>query len=469
MSTGGTIVPKIGLLPVIKPREYQENIPALVAEAKQSLAEAGAEVILIPAVNDEAGTVAATSHLVHENDVDLVIFMVGTWILAPQVVTPARDLRVPFTLWSLTTIANFALGGATVAKYTLQEMGVRFGFVAGLPNEKEIIDRLIRRARAAAVAKRMRNAKIGEIGGKSMGMYNATIDEFFWKKTIGVDLPHYDTYQVIKLLDQVDEAEVDQVLAGVKSRVGRIVREVPATGETLEDDDLRMQCRIFLALRRLAKEERLDAVGNKCQPELSSSACGLGWAACLSHALLTDDGIMCACEADMPSAITMFILNQLTGQPVFFADLNSVERGIPAVRFINCGSGPLSMAKSQKETELWPVPVMMGYPGTSRGATTSFTLRPGLVTVAKLGGGKGTARIHFATGTVLDRSTEPKGIFPERWPQALIKLNGDLDEFLEQAIGQHYLIVYGDWTRELTELCRIWGIQAVHGRGNERQ
>ena len=41
----------------------------------------------------------------------------------------------------------------------------------------------------------------------------------------------------------------------------------------------------------------------------------------------------------------------------------------------------------------------------------------------------------------------------------MIKLNVDLDQFLEKAIGQHYLIVYGDWTRELTELCAIWNIQ----------
>ena len=453
-----TIQPKIGLLPVIKPREYSANIPDLVQAASRALSAAGAVVVPVPVVSDEAETVAAVKQLVSQ-EVDLVLFMVGTWLLAPQIVSAVNDLTVPFTIWSLTTIANFALGGATVVKYTLQEMGIRFGFIAGLPDETAIIERIVIRARAAAVAARLRHAKIGEIGGKSMGMYNATIDEFFWKRAIGVDLPHYDTYQVIKRMDRVDAGEVERELAAVQEKVGKLVREIPETGESLHEDDLRVQIRIYLALRQLAEEEHLDALGNKCQPELSSSACGLGWAACLSHSLLNDEGIMCSCEADMPSAITMYLLNLLSGQPVFFADLNSVERSIPAVRFINCGSGPLSMAKCKEETVLYPVPVMMGYPGTSKGATTSFTLKPGAVTVAKLGGGKGTARIHFATGTVLDRTTEPRGEFPERWPQALIKLNVDLDQFLEKAIGQHYLIVYGDWTRELTELCAIWNIQ----------
>ncbi|MGE5605417.1 MAG: hypothetical protein ACM3YE_06975 [Bacteroidota bacterium] len=468
MNSYVTIEPKIGLLPVIKPREYSANIPGIIAEAKDVLTKAGASVILGPTVIDEAGAVEATDKLVQEK-VDLVLFMVGTWVLAPQVVSAARELSIPFTVWSLTTIANFALGGATVVKYTLEEMGMNFGFVAGLPTDEVIIDRIMHRARAAAVANRFRHAKIGEIGGKSMGMYNATIDEFFWKKTIGVDLPHYDTYQVVKLMDEVAETEVEIVLTEVKNSVGNIVRDIPETKESLSDDDLRVQIRIYLALRKLVENEGLDALGNKCQPELSSSACGLGWAACLSHALLNDHGIMCSCEADMPSAITMYIMNLLSGQPVFFADLNSVDRSIPAVRFINCGSGPLTMAKCKEETVLWPVPLMMGYPGTSKGASTSFTLKPGQVTVAKLGGGKGTARIHFTTGTVLDGTTEPKGLFPERWPQALIKLDTDMDEFLEKAIGQHYLIIYGDWTQELLELCKIWNIKADYRKEGDRR
>jgi L-fucose isomerase-like protein len=468
MNNHKTIVPKIGLLPVIKPREYSENIPDIVGEAKRVLEKAGANVMLMNTVSDEAGVISATAELTQAK-VDLVLFLVGTWILAPQIVTAVNELTTPFTLWSLTSIANCALGGATVVKYTLQEMGINFGFVAGLPNDEIIIERIMHRARAAAVAQRFRHAKIGEIGGKSMGMYNATIDEFYWKKTIGVDLPHYDTYQVIKLLDSVDEKEVEKVLATAKDKVGDIVRNIPATGESLADEDLRMQCRIYLAMKKLVENEGLDAIGNKCQPELSSSACGLGVAACLSHSLLIDEGIMCSCEADMPSAITMHILNLFSGQPVFFADLNSVERDIPAVRFMNCGSGPMSMAKCKQETVLWPVPVMMGYPGTSKGATTSFTLKPGKVTVAKLGGGNGTARIHFATGTVLDRTTEPKGVFPERWPQALIQFNSNMDEFLEKAIGQHYLIIYGDWTQELLELCKIWNIKADFSPEGENQ
>ncbi|HHV62402.1 MAG TPA: hypothetical protein GXX51_07170 [Firmicutes bacterium] len=251
-----------------------------------------------------------------------------------------------------------------------------------------------------------------------------------------------------------------KVLARVKETVGRIVGEVPETGETLTDEDLLVQCKIYLALKKLVEDEGLDAIGNKCQPELSSSVCGLGWAACLSHSLLNDDGIMCACEADMPSCVTMFILNRLTGQTVFFGDLNSVVREKGAIRLMNCGSGPLSMAKDRDSIALWPVPVMMGYPGTSRGATTSFPLKPGPVTIAKLGGGKGTARIHMATGTVLDMPVEPKGLFPERWPQAVIGLDGDIDSFLEKAIGQHYLLVYGNWKPELVELCDILGIEA---------
>ena len=450
----------IGLIPVIKPREYADNIPEMIEAAKNGLENDDVEIRVSEILKYEEDIVNETNKI--KNDVDLIVYLVGTWILGPQIVSAVRELNTPFVLWSLTTQPNCALGGATVVKYTLQEMNINFKFIAGLPQDKDTIDEIMSYSKAAFVKSKLSTAKIGNLGGKSMGMYNATLDEIYWKKTTGVDMPHYDNYRIIKKMDSFDEEEVEKIVNDVKEKSDNIIREVDDSDVKLEDTDLKTQVKLYLAMKELVEEENLVALGSKCQPVLSSSSEGLGCAACVSHSLLNDNGIPTACESDMPSAITMYILQQLTNQVTFFGDINSIDEDKDALRIMNCGSAPFSMANPNKDVELWPVPVMMGYPGISRGATTSFPLKTGKITLAKIGGSKETARIHVATGKSITTETGPKGVFTERWPQVLIDLDVDIKDFLDKAIGQHYILVYGDWTNELEELCKILGVKFDH-------
>jgi L-fucose isomerase len=453
------ITPRVAVLPIVAPREYTANLPEALDRTRKGLEAQGCTVLMPDKyLFNEAEVVEQFTAL--EPQADLVVFFAGTWFYAPAVVTPIRRARKPCLIWSMIAIPNFALGGAVVANYTLQEMGIRVKFLAGSPEESEILDAVTSRARAATLVNKLDGAKFGRIGGTSMGMYNANLDEFHWKKITGLDIVHIDTYQITRYMERVSEAEAHQVLARVKSSVGRIVERNEETGETLYESDLLMQCKIYLALNAIVNANNLVAIGNKCQPELSSDYIGLGYTGCVAHALINDDGMPCACEADMPSTITMYIMSQLSGQTVYFGDLNSLVKEENVARFINCGFGPFSLAASSQEITLWPVGEAMGIPGKARGASTGFPLKAGRVTLAKIGGGQGTARMHIATGECLAWPMEPPGQWPTHFPQAPVRLDTDLMTFVEKAIGQHYILAYGDYQRELMDLCDILGIKA---------
>jgi len=459
--------PKIAVLTLVAPREDTRDIPSALEAMRRGLKARGCRT-LMPAKYLYNETEVVEQFEALEPAADLVVFLIGTWFCAPAVVTPIRRARKPCVLWSLTTIPSFALGGAVVAKYTLQEMGLPFKFVAGMPEESEILDAVASRARAAMIANNLDGAKFGRIGGKSMGMYNATMDEFYWKKAAGFDIVHIDTYQIARYVERVSESEALGVLERVKNSVGSIVTRNEETGETLNDNDLLAQCKIYLALREIVQANDLVAISNKCQPELSSDLVGMGYTGCVSHALLNDDCVPCSCEADMPSAVSMYILSQLAQEPVYFGDLNSMAKEKNVVRFINCGFGPFSMAASKDQITLWPVSEGMGLPGKARGACTGFPLRAGRVTLAKIGGGKGTARMHIATGECMDWPMEPAGEWPTHFPQAPVRLDGDVTDFVQKAIAQHYIMAYGDYSRELIDLCEILGIAADPQLNTER-
>jgi len=459
MSRTKFTAPTVGVLTVVAPREYIDNLPAALQQVHDGLKARGCEIVMDPEyLYNEEQVVEHFAKI--EPQVDLVLFFIGTWFYGPAVVTPLRRAKKPCVMWSMTTIPNFALGGAVVAKYTLQEMGVNFKFLAGLPEETGLLGAVASRAHAAAVVNKLDGAKFGRIGGTSMGMYNATLDEFYWKEVTGLDIVHIDTIQIVKYIERLQEKDAQQVLQRVKGSVGKIVAKNEETGDTLTDEDLLMQSKIYLALQEIVGVNNLVAIGNKCQPELSSDYVGLGYTGCVAHAMLNDDHIPCACESDMPATITMYIMSQIGKQTVYFGDLNSLVKKENVARFINCGFGPFSMAASKEQITLWPVSPGMGLPGKARGACTGFPLKPGRVTVAKLGGNKGTGRMHIATGEVMPWPMEPPGEWPTHFPQAPVKLDGDLTTFVEKAIGQHYILAYGDYKSELVDFCQILGIKA---------
>ena len=114
--------------------------------------------------------------------------------------------------------------------------------------------------------------------------------------------------------------------------------------ETLfRNEHLMKQIQSYLATRELVAENKFDFISVKCQPELSNGFC----LQCLSVAFLNDpydaDGpksaIPCACEADGDGALTMVVLNRLSGgQPTALMDIRGIlpEEGIMLLP--NCGS-----------------------------------------------------------------------------------------------------------------------------------
>lgn len=65
--------------------------------------------------------------------------------------------------------------------------------------------------RAAWVKSTMRNKKIATIGGKCMMMYQTQVNEYSWKKTLGIDFPQYDSLQIFKEMEKIDDNEAHAV------------------------------------------------------------------------------------------------------------------------------------------------------------------------------------------------------------------------------------------------------------------
>lgn len=461
---------KLGVISIAKVNHYKEEIREMHRYYRDVFSkDERIELLMEDDLLTEEKDVVACVKRMEADDVDMVVFIVGTWIYSSVVISAANDIHVPFIVYGLSdNVACGNLGASIQIRYVLQEMGKNFLYLYGPVRDDKNIDAIKKYLHAAWVKSMLRNKKIATIGGKCMMMYQTQVNEYSWKKTFGVDFPHYDTLQIFKEMERISDDEAHEVEKKFIASVDKINWQVG--DEKLPEDAILTQAKMFLAFKRMQKLYDIDVFANKCMPEMSAIPYGYGYAACLATCMLNEAGIMTACEADVPAGLSMYILHLLTGEKVFFADIARSNKKDNNVTFFNCGTAPTSMADKSKGVQLWPIPGNIAdealpqeyYIGKMKGACIHFTLENNReVTIMRVGGNDDTLRMHVATAVTCDREVDTEDVLGHRWPGFGLHFKGDLDNFLNSTTGHHYSLVFGDWRKELEYLARVLDIKYV--------
>jgi len=98
---------------------------------------------------------------------------------------------------------------------------------------------------------------------------------------------------------------------------------VPKFGRPITDDDMAGSLRIYAALRQIVAKYRLDGLTLRCFDLLSA----LGNTGCLALAILNSEGIIAACEGDIPAMLSMAIVRTKYGKSGFQANLSRISGG----------------------------------------------------------------------------------------------------------------------------------------------
>jgi L-fucose isomerase-like protein len=303
-----------------------------------------------------------------------------------------------------------------------------------------------------------------------MMMYQTQVNEFNWKRVFGVDFPQYDASHVFMEMEKVDEKEAKALADEFLGKVDKVNWKLD-TGEEIKKDAILSQAKMALAFKRLQKLYGIDIFANKCMPDMMHIDYGYGYGACIATAMLNDSGVTTACEADVPAGLSMYILSLLSGQRAVFADIARLNKKEKKITFFNCGSAPLSMADKKKKITVWPIPGNIPdeavpdeyYIGKVYGACVKLELESGKeATLLRIGGNDDTLRFHVAKAITAPPEVDPDNVTGNRWPGFAITLKGDMQKFLENTVGHHYSLVYGDYVEELRCLAELYGIRFVY-------
>ncbi len=425
--------PKIGLAVIRHPlEEGAEEAPRILDEAKAALGSA--EVVRAPGVCEDDASARAAGKAFRDADVDLVAAVFATWS-SDAVATRMLDFAdVPMLVWALPAVSTGSICGAHQLACVLTELGRKYQFVYGKLDEQRCIDEAREYASAAMLTKRLRTVNLGQVGSRIEGMTEVSFDEFSMRKVFGPVVEHLSIDQFLSMRDSRDPASASDVWARAKAAAGRV---------SVPDEDGLRSAKAYLALKQWVVEKNLAGFALECYPNLMGEAC-------LAYSLLADEGVVAACEGDMNSALAMLMLYWLSGEPVHNTDLLTHFPEDNTILLSHCGSGSFGIADGQENIHLAPVRL------AHKGLCVLFPGRPGPVTLLNLVGREGTYRMTAISGeairTGMDFAGNPVRV---RCQVDAVYLMYRLAEI---GAGHHWMICYGDVTRELEHFAGLVGV-----------
>ncbi len=436
---------KVGLVTVSLDGERLDLAERFAALARESLVKSGLEVAERARINTGGDQVSESVKHAVDRGVDCIIFLIGTWIYAPAVVTVVQKTDIPFIVWGIPEGASFSSVGANVLHGSLDELGIHHKLVYGLPDDPQTIARIRRYASAASARQALQGRKFGLIGGRSIGMYTSTVDPIQVKKIFGVEIEHIDQSLLIEYAKKVDSKLTQKTYEWLMGeyRAFRAPEEV-----------VKKSIQVYHALKRIVQECRLDFLGVKCLEEVIN----LYVSCCLAICLLNNEGIVTACQSDINAALLMKTLHVLTKQPTIFADVNCIDKESKVARLINCGTMPTCLAKNNKEVD-WGY--QYEYMGKARGVCPVFCCKPGAVTITAMSRISGKHTMQIASGDAFEQPIDRFAEVRDIWPQAFIRLDCDVDEYYTHLRSNHAVVGYGDVSEELIDFCDMVDIAYI--------
>jgi L-fucose isomerase-like protein len=356
-------------------------------------------------------------------------------------------------LWGLTGwvetdrfITTADQAGTTALRKPMQDLGYTFKYVAnryGLPPD---MAKNVGFAKAARAASLLRGARIGQMGYRDMRLYGTMFDGVSLRATIGPEVEFFEMLEMVQAIDTLPQEDVAAMAEKIKQRWQFV--KPPADG-TVEK-----AVRLYLAIKKKVVDRGYEAISlidvDGVKKLLKFAPAGV-------FMLLHEEENICTIpENDTLGSVTQLITRYLTGQVGAYLEFyefleDGMLMGVPDYVPTEIVDGPVTV-----------MPTAFGDFG--EGLLNVSKIKTGTITLARLTSTGSRYQMHVATGEArTPRKWEEAGWAPPapQLPSLEIKLDGDVEEFLQKVGGQHYIISYGDNREAFADLCKILNVEII--------
>jgi L-fucose isomerase-like protein len=431
-----------------------EIINRKVGEAEKLLKDLEFELVRTnPVSDDPQGQEAerALRELKHE-EFDLLIVCIAGWIPSWAVIRiTSQFAHKPMLLWGLTgytqggrLVTTADQAGTTALRKVFEDLGYRFKYVYESPGTQPKTEQIRSFAAAARAESLLKRAKVGMMGYRDMRLYGTMFDGPSLKARMGLEVECFEMLEMVQRSEKLDPSQVEEVIREMEKNWQF---EKKAQKQTLEK-----AARYFLAVRDIVNERSFEAVS---LIDVDGMKKLLEYPPAPIFMLLGETlGVCTVPENDTLGAVTQLFVKFLSGQIApyfefyeFFED--RMLMGVPDFVPSEIVDGKVKV-----------LPTAFG--GFAEGILNISKVKTGRVTLSRLTACGDRYSLHMITAeAVAPRSWEEAGWRPPAPQVPSLEIVPDIvmDEFAQKVLSQHYILAYGDITRELTDLCKLLGIE----------
>ena len=428
----------------------------LINASKNALKASGISLIehdVVVATKGEARE--ALKKMKDDDRVDLVILFSGTWIWASHLIGAVRDYAMTgkgLLIWTVAGSQGWRPVGGLVMHGALLEIGIGHRFVYGSADKASEIDKIVSYAKASHLKNLLNMSTIGVFGGRGMGQTCGVADPSQWMKTFGVDIDSRDTTELIRTAETIDQKEVEAVLPRLKKLFGK-----KPDLNTVNEHSIRL----YLAIKTVVEKEGFDFYTIQSFPGLGDDYS----ATCFAQSMMLEDGYGTSTLGDFNTALTSLLLTKLSPEPVYYGDLQHIDKETGEIKIIGDGACPPSLAG-----KLGPAGFAEhGIPteGGAGGLSVKLICKVGEGALARLGRVDGAFQMLLTKTSIFDPPAEHVekrlnecGI--PFWPHGFVTAHCDIEELVQHWTNEYAVLGYGeDLVAPLKDFCDLTGVEAV--------
>ena len=411
-------------------------------------------VTTAPVADDEAGKdVARALEDLDRDNFDVLIICLAGWIPSHAVISiTSRYRHTPMILWGLAgdiengrIVTAAAQAGTTALRKVFADLGYRFKYVYNIIGKPSPLPKILSFVSAAAAERLVAHTKVGMMGFRDMKLYNTMYEGISLKRDFGIEVEFFEMLEMLQESEKIEDGAIEPLLVKIKDAWDF---EMPA-----DDSFLRKGIQYYLAILKIAKSHRFDAVSLK---DVDGMKKILHFPPALIFMLLSDEAGLCTIpENDVMGAVTQIIVKHLTGQCGAYFEFyeffeKSVLMGVPDYVPAEVVEGRVKVTRS-------------AFGGISGGLLNVSRVKSGRVTLVRLSNTGDRYSLHMVTGTAKPRAWEEAGWEQPapQLPSFEITLDKPVEEFAENISGQHYIIAYGDHLQLLKDFCYLKNINVI--------
>ncbi|MBQ3384335.1 MAG: hypothetical protein IJG59_03890 [Erysipelotrichaceae bacterium] len=399
-------------------------------------------------------SVAKLNEFMDTIDPDLIVLQNVTFAnaaYASEVLLRFRD--VPILLWTLREpvidggrLRLNSLTGAYSAANAIRHFRQEpFTYVFGAPAEEKVREKVGATVAAARLRHDMKSLRMAAIGHTPEGFGFGRVLDLELMDTFGVHLEAIEARELIMKAQTFTDEECESYL----DKAMGCMRGLEKTPEKNRKDF----ARLLKAYREYVTNNHIGAIASRCWPDFFTS---YGTPVCAVLAMLNDMGVAASCETDGYGALSMYMGMKLTDRAVFFGDPVSMNEEENTISFWHCGTAACSLAREDTGAAVGE------HCNRHIGPTMEFGCRPNdKATIFRIGRTpEGKFRFFLSTGKILDKPQQFLGT------SLVVETDTRAEDIITRSVADgwepHYVVVYGDVSRELEILGDMLNIPVCH-------